>query len=195
MKRIAVAGVQTTYWEAGEAGPVVVLLPCGLFGGGTLQGLFPTTAGLWQPVMPVIAQGCRVIALDTLGQGGTETGSETPSVEAAVEHLAALLSALKVERAHLVGHDEGGMLAVRLAFQSPDRVSSCTIVDSPSIAPSGDGLNSLVLNNPLQPTRSAQSLRWVAERVSASPHHLTPDLLQMPFAAELGHSACKDQGR
>ena len=176
MKRITVAGVGTAYHAAGDAGPTIVLLPCGLFGGGSLQGLFPPTAGLWQPVMGELAEGCRVVALDTLGQGGTALPMGEPSLEAAVDHVMGVLDALDVRQAHLVGHDEGAMLAVRLAFQAPGRVASCTIVDSPTVAPSGDGLNSLVLKNPLQPPRSRQALRWLVERVSASPHHLSADL-------------------
>ncbi len=178
MKRMTVDGVETAYLEAGSSGPVVVLLPCGLFGGGTLEGLFPTTAALWQPVLPALAQGCRVIALDTLGQGGTVRGTQDPSLEGALDHLTGFLAALDAGPTHLVGHDEGGMLAVRLALQSPALVASCTIVDGPSVAPSGDGVNNLVLKNPLQPLHSPQGRRWVAERVSANPNHLTPDLLQ-----------------
>ncbi len=183
MNRLSAAGVETTYLAAGGDGPTIVLLPPGLFGGGSLQGLFPAGAAMWQPVIPRLAEGCRVVALDTLGQGDTGGGPGTPSLEAAVEHVAACLDALGIERAHLVGHDEGAMLAVRLAFQAPRRVASCTIVDSPTVAPSGDGLNDLVLRNPLQPLHSPQALRWVMERVSASPHHLTQELIGLASAS------------
>jgi pimeloyl-ACP methyl ester carboxylesterase len=183
MKQIAAAGVNTAYLQAGDQGPVIVLLSCGLFGGGTLQGLFPPTAALWAPVIGELSRHGRMLAPDTMGQGQTGRGLAAPSLEAAIDHVTAFLDALAVDRAHLVGHDEGAMLAVRLALLMPHRVASCTIVDSPTVAPSGDGVNSLVLQNPLQPPRSRQSLRWVVERVSASPHHYTAELEEACLAA------------
>lgn len=184
VRHIAVAGVETRYAEAGRPdAPAIVLIPPGLFGTGTLGGLFCPTLALWDTAIPALAATNRVIALDTIGQGGTAAGDGAPGLDAALDHLAAFLDALAVPRAHLVGHDEGAMLAVRLAFRDPSRVASCTIVSSPTVAPSGDGLAPLFLAGPLEPRLSAQGQRWVLERLSYTPHHATAALLEDAVAA------------
>ncbi|HEY8611666.1 MAG TPA: alpha/beta fold hydrolase [Roseomonas sp.] len=183
-KRIKVAGVETRYAEAGPAdAPAILLIPPGLFGTGTLGGLFAPTLTLWDTALPALAGTNRVIALDTLGQGGTGIGTAEPTLDAALDHFAAFLDALGIGRAHLVGHDEGAMLAVRLAFRDPARIASCTIVSSPTVAPSGDGLNPLFLASPLEPRLSAQGQRWVLDRLSYTPHHATPALLEDAVSA------------
>lgn len=189
-RHIAVAGVETRYVEAGpKEAPAIVLIPPGLFGTGTLAGLFCPTLALWDTAIPALAETNRVVALDTLGQGGTGAGGGEPTLDVALDHLAGFLDAMGIGRAHLVGHDEGAMLAVRLAFRDPARVASCTVVSSPTVAPSGDGLNPLFLANPLEPRLSAQGQRWVVDRLSYTPHHATPALLEDAVAAAASGAA------
>jgi pimeloyl-ACP methyl ester carboxylesterase len=195
-KRVAIGGVETRYVEAGPAdAPAVLLLPPGLFGMGSLGGLFCPTLTLWETAWPALAGTNRVIALDTLGQGGTGGGSAEPVLDSALDHLSGFLNTLGIGRAHLVGHDEGAMLAVRLAFRDAAQVASCTIVSSPTVAPSGDGLNPLALANPLEPRLSAQGQRWVVERVSDSPHHATPALLEEAVSIGASEGARSVRGK
>ncbi|WP_426954500.1 alpha/beta fold hydrolase [Muricoccus radiodurans] len=181
-RMITAGGIATRIAEAGS-GPAIVLIPPGLFGHGTLGGLFCPTLNLWDTALPALAATNRVVALDTLGQGSTGAGTVPPTLDAALGHLTAVLDALGISRAHLVGHDEGAMLAVRLAFQDPGRVASCTLVSAPTVAPTGDGLNPLFLANPLEPRLSEQGQRWALERLSWSPHHINPALLADAVAA------------
>ena len=178
MSRVSAAGVETSYVEAGGAGPTVVLLPPGLFGGGSLQGLFPTDTSILaadhRPPGARLSRRCAGHA-----GAGRDRGGAGRAVAGGRRRASRGQPRCAEHRPRAPGrHDEGALLAVRLAFQAPHRVISCTIVDSPAVAPSGDGVNSLVLNNPLQPLHSPQGLRWVVERVSASPHHLTPALIE-----------------
>ena len=173
---LAVAGVATRIREAGAAGPLVVLVPPGLYGAGTLEGLVAPSLRLWDPVIDLLAGTHRVVALDTLGSGRTGAGAEPPAFGAALAHLRAAVAALG-GHAHLVGHDEGGLLALRLALDAPGEVASLTVVSSPSAAPTGDGLNPVLLAAPLRPLLSRAGQRWALERASHAPHHVTPDLL------------------
>lgn len=183
-RMIDVAGVPTRVAEAGSGtGAPLVLIPPGIFGLGTLAGLVRPTLRLWDPVVPALAASRRIVALDTLGQGGTGAGPGEASFGAALDHLAAALEALGLARAHLVGHDEGALLAIRLALRDPARVASVTLVSAPSVAPTGDGLDPLTLANPLGPRLSARGQRWALERVSFTGHHVTEDLVADAVAA------------
>jgi pyruvate dehydrogenase E2 component (dihydrolipoyllysine-residue acetyltransferase) len=81
----------------------------------------------WLFNLDALAEGRTVYALDLPGHGG--------SVKRA-EGLAGLTGAVRefldgqgVERAHLVGHSMGGLVAAALALEAPGRVASLTLVD------------------------------------------------------------------
>jgi len=194
--QLSVGGIRTRIVEAGQEGtsPLVLLTP-GLFGTGTLGGLAAPTLRLWEPVLRALAAERRVIAMDTLGQGGTAAGDAEPSLDVALDHLAAVLDTLGARRLHLAGHDEGALLAIRLALRDPSRVASLTLVSAPSVAPTGDGLNPVVLANPLEPRLSVRGQRWVLERVSDSPHHVTDGLLAEMAELAAGDAAVASRAR
>lgn len=71
--------------------------------------------------------GWNVLAIDLPGHG--KSGGEPPaSVEAASATIVALLDALGVARAALVGHSFGSLIALETAAQAPDRVSHLVMV-------------------------------------------------------------------
>ena len=172
---IDVEGVATRYFEAGNGETVVVLVHGGTF---SSDGLCPS-ALVWELNVAALARDFRVIALDTLGQGrtGQPRRDEDYSLQAMIRHVRDFLTQCGIAKAHLVGHDEGGLIAVRLALDHVDAVASCTIVNSPAVAPAGDGIGNLTLLAPLRPLYSAAGQRWVLEQCSYSPHHITATLI------------------
>lgn len=76
----------------------------------------------------------RVIAVDGLGAGKSDAPRDVElyTLEAMGEHIIALLDELKIERAHLVGHDWGSAFAIGLAQRYPARVLSVTGISAPS---------------------------------------------------------------
>jgi pimeloyl-ACP methyl ester carboxylesterase len=78
---------------------------------------------------------------------------------------------------HLVGHDLGGLVALMVAAEAPQRVSAVTAVSSVAAAPSGDSVENLTLAYPPQPLWSRASQRWALERVSYSHLHIDDALL------------------
>jgi pimeloyl-ACP methyl ester carboxylesterase len=76
----------------------------------------------------------------------------------------------------VVGHSRGGFVVCRLALDHPDRIRSCIIVDSNTLAP-GLPPSQFVLANPPAPRLSRDSQRWVLERYSLDPSHITDSLL------------------
>jgi pimeloyl-ACP methyl ester carboxylesterase len=65
----------------------------------------------------------RYIHYDKRGQGMSDRGRPTPSIDERVEDLLAVLEATGVERAVLAGASEGGALAALFAATHPERVS------------------------------------------------------------------------
>jgi pimeloyl-ACP methyl ester carboxylesterase len=113
------AGDRIHYVEQGNGSPV--LLIHGAYGSGTkfLQTDFGTT----------LAERYRVVAPDSLAHGGSDTPAD-PTLYGARRrafHLAAVLDALGIERAHVVGYSMGGWMASALAAFYPERVASLAI--------------------------------------------------------------------
>jgi pimeloyl-ACP methyl ester carboxylesterase len=105
-------GVRLRVVTAGEGEPVLLL-----------HG-FPDSADLWRLVGPrLVAGGYRVIAPDQRGFGRSDApkGVRAYSVDRISKDAIAVLDALGVKRAKLVGHDWGAAIGWALAARHPDR--------------------------------------------------------------------------
>jgi pimeloyl-ACP methyl ester carboxylesterase len=86
--------------------------------------------GLFRLFVPRWAERYRVIVFDNRGVGRS-TGKETPfTVESLADDAAALLGALGIERAHVLGISLGGRIAAALALQHPALVRSLILVSA-----------------------------------------------------------------
>lgn len=75
----------------------------------------------------------RVIAYDVRGFGrSTRITDVRRHGDAYVEDVAALLDHLKIDRAHLVGHSMGALIAANVAVAHPQRVASATLIAGPT---------------------------------------------------------------
>jgi len=79
--------------------------------------------------------GYRVIRYQRSGHGDSTPMDIAPEafLDRAVTDALALLDHLEVERAHLVGHSSGAVIAMALAMNSPDRVQSLVLLEPPMI--------------------------------------------------------------
>lgn len=75
--------------------------------------------------------GFRVYAPDLRGQGDAEKPVDGYSLAEQAEDAAAILQALRVPRAFVVGSSSGGYVAQQLAADYPDRVAALVLVGSP----------------------------------------------------------------
>ncbi|MFJ9926412.1 alpha/beta fold hydrolase [Streptomyces misionensis] len=115
---VSVNGVELNVAEAGS-GPAVLLL----------HG-FPHTWEVWTEVMADLSDRYRVIAPDLRGFGASgpaETGYDAQSL---ADDAAALLTALGVSSAAVVGIDAGTPPAFLLALRRPDRVRRLVVMES-----------------------------------------------------------------
>ncbi len=103
-----------------ENGPGVVLLHHGL---GSIMA--------WRGQIPALIEaGYHVIAYDRWGYGGSDArpGLDLPGFAADIADLQNLLDQLGVSRTALVGHSDGGTIALYYAAQYPDQVTCLVIV-------------------------------------------------------------------
>lgn len=73
-----------------------------------------------------------LIAIEQQGHGHTADRPDTPiDLVRMVDDTAAVLDALNIERADVMGHSLGGMIGTGLAIRRPDRVAGLTVVSAP----------------------------------------------------------------
>jgi pimeloyl-ACP methyl ester carboxylesterase len=87
---------------------------------------FPDSARLWRHQIPILKDaGFRVVAPDLRGFGASEKPTEVSDyrVGKSVADMVAVLDALGIEKAHVVGHDWGAAVAWALALMTPQRVN------------------------------------------------------------------------
>jgi len=129
-----VNGVRLHYAEAGS-GPLLVLL----------HG-FPEFWYAWRRQIPALADaGYRVVAPDMRGYGlsSKPAGWRSYSTDRLAGDIAGLIRHLGAERAHLVGHDWGGVVAYTTAMEHPDLLDRLMILNVPHPARMSEGLRTL----------------------------------------------------
>jgi pimeloyl-ACP methyl ester carboxylesterase len=101
-------------------GPPVVLLHHGL---GSVRA--------WKDQIPALAEaGYRVIAYDRWGYGRSDAraGFSMPHFNEDMADLEVLLSELEAQPAFLIGHSDGGNIALSCAARYPERVAGLVVV-------------------------------------------------------------------
>lgn len=111
------AALPLHYTRHGETGEWVVLLH-GLFGSGDNLGALARELG----------SGFRVVSAD-LRNHGRSPHAPTMTLTEMADDVAALLDALGIDAAHVVGHSLGGKVAMQLALSHPRRVRRLVCVD------------------------------------------------------------------
>lgn len=88
--------------------------------------------------------GYSVLALDLPGHGAS-TGPALESIEDLAGWLLRVLDAAKVERASLIGHSMGGLVALAAAAAAPDRIEKLAILGGSGAMPVAPALLELAL--------------------------------------------------
>jgi pimeloyl-ACP methyl ester carboxylesterase len=119
-------GVQLRLTEAGDRGAPVVVLTHG----------FPELAYSWRHQIPVLADaGYHVLAPDQRGYGGSSRPEEIDAYDivSLCGDVAGLLDDVGAEKAVIVGHDWGSVVATNFPLFHPDRVSAVVAMSVPPI--------------------------------------------------------------
>ena len=87
-------------------------------------------ASYWKPNISALAEHHHVITYDHRGTGRSDrTLPDTVTVDDFADDILALMDALDIERARIVGHAAGGVAGLALALKAPERLVSLVVVN------------------------------------------------------------------
>ncbi|MGI9051488.1 MAG: alpha/beta fold hydrolase [Ilumatobacteraceae bacterium] len=113
------------YVHAGDGPPVLLLHQT------------PRSWDEFRDVVPLLAATHHVYAMDSLGFGESFKPDHPMSIEKCGEAVIAFVDAIGLERFSLVGHHTGGIIAVEVAGNHPERIDK--LVLSGTTCPDGEG--------------------------------------------------------
>ena len=123
--RYTVDGIGLNLFETGTGEQTLFFLH--YFGG---------SSRTWQPVMDLLAAGCRCLALDLRGGGDSDAVPESDCrVEDMAEDVRQIIAALSLTRYTLVGHSMGGKVAQALAADPPPGLEQLLLVAPSPLSP------------------------------------------------------------
>jgi pimeloyl-ACP methyl ester carboxylesterase len=128
-----VAGLQLHYLTAGNGPPVILL-----------HG-FAETSAMWWAAIPALAERFTIVAPDLPGIGESSIPSDGLDMATAAVRIHALAVSLGIQKAEVVGHDIGLMVAYAYAAQFPTETGKLVLMDA--FLPGVEGWET-VYNNP-----------------------------------------------
>ena len=118
---------QAVAWGSIGDGPPVVMI----------HG-FPWSSQAWRRIAPWLAKDHTVYYFDMLGCGLSEkSDGQQVSENVQSDLLEALVSEWGIERPHVIGHDFGGLCALRGHFVNGIEYSRLSLIDPVAVLPSG----------------------------------------------------------
>jgi pimeloyl-ACP methyl ester carboxylesterase len=121
---IPVAGGELAVYRLGSQGGGSAQSPAVL----AVHGI-TSTSFAWLAVAAALAGDITLIAVDLRGRGDSGSLPGPFGLDAHVEDLVAVLDALALPQAVVLGHSMGAYIAARLGARHPDRVSRLVLVD------------------------------------------------------------------
>lgn len=115
---VPIEGVKLHYLTAGH-GPTLILL----------HG-YTQTSRMWRPIIPPLAEKFTVIAPDLPGIGDSAIPKDGLDMKTAAIRIHALAKSLGVDKARVVGHDIGLMVAYAYAAQFPTETEKLVLMDA-----------------------------------------------------------------
>ncbi|MFQ5699065.1 MAG: alpha/beta fold hydrolase [Myxococcota bacterium] len=165
-----------------------------------LHGLVDTLE-IWDRMAPALAQRGRVTRIDQRGHGRSDAPPGPYSREALARDVIGVLDGLGIERAILVGHSMGGIVAMTTALAHPRRIEGLVLIGTAShcnertarwyerIALAGERDGTDGLARAIYGERSRKSIEGDARGIA----HVTRTLKSLyddPLTPALAHLAC-----
>ena len=151
-------GVKIHYVTAG-AGPLVVMI----------HG-FPDFWYTWRELIPVLASSYRVVAIDQRGYNLSDKpdGVENYKVDKLVGDVKSIIQHFDQDKAIVIGHDWGGMVAWSFAMTHPEMTEKLVVLNLPH----PNGISRELATNPDQQANSQYARDFQKEDAAS---RLTPE--------------------
>lgn len=118
MPTITANGIHIYYETHGSGKPLLLISGLGY------------TAWQWHKMMPGLAAQFQVITFDNRGVGQTDKPEGPYSAAMLAADTIALLQALGISKAHIMGHSMGGFIAQEIALSYPDSVDKLILAST-----------------------------------------------------------------
>jgi 3-oxoadipate enol-lactonase len=89
---------------------------------------FSSDLTIWSKMVSPLAEKYRVIVFDNRGVGRSSAPESPYTIRQMADDAAGLLDEIGVDKAHVVGHSMGGMIAQELALAHPQKVNSLILL-------------------------------------------------------------------
>ncbi len=117
-RSVEIDGVKVHYLTAGHGTPLILL-----------HG-YAETSRMWRPIIPLLADRFTVVAPDLPGIGDSDIPADGLDMKSAAIRIHDLAKSLGVQKAEVVGHDIGLMVAYAYAAQFPTEVTKLVLMDA-----------------------------------------------------------------
>jgi len=113
-KQITISGTKIYYEEYGSGTPLLLL-----------HGGFGSIHD-FQKVIPELSKHFRVIAIDSPGHGRSEQ-TDTLSFKLMASYFSEMMDRMQLDSVNVIGYSDGGIAALLLAVQRPDKVKKILV--------------------------------------------------------------------
>ncbi|PIR19951.1 MAG: hypothetical protein COV45_08210 [Deltaproteobacteria bacterium CG11_big_fil_rev_8_21_14_0_20_47_16] len=125
MPKIKTSSGITMYYEQHGQGPDLVLV----------SG-FSSDHNAWIMPLDTLSKKFRVTVFDNRGVGQTDAPQGPYTIAMMAQDTIALMDALSIQSAHVIGHSMGGMILQQICLHYPDRVKKAILNASAAVSPS-----------------------------------------------------------
>ncbi len=101
----------------------------------TLSHSLAASLEMWEPQMPALTGGYRVLRYDIRGHGGSEAPPGAYDLDMLAGDVLGLLAALGIERTHFIGLSLGGMIGQNIALGKSGVLAGLVLADTMSQFP------------------------------------------------------------
>ncbi len=161
-----------------------------------LSNSLATNLSMWDGQAADFARHYRVLRYDQRGHGGSDAPPGDYDFDMLADDAAALMQAHGIEACHFLGLSMGGMTAMGLGLNHPERVRSLTICNSradvtPEFREIFDTRIAIALEHGMEPLVETTVERWFTEDLRATAPAFLDDVRDMVrTTTPVGYAGC-----